>query len=225
MLQASTLAFFRELRQNNNKEWFDLNRPRYEKVKKDYQQLVSRILEQMQKHDPNLAHLQVKDCTFRINRDVRFAKDKSPYKTNLGIIITPFGRKLDFAGYYVHIDEEAGSFAGGGLYMPQSDTLKKVRREVADFYEDLEEILQAPSFTKVYGELDREPGTVLSRPPKGFNSDDPAIEYLKMKSYTATAPLDNQWLTDPMGIEKVVAILRELKPLLDFFNRAISFER
>lgn len=221
MLQTATLEFFRELRQNNHKEWFDQNRSRYEKVKKDYHQLVGRLLLQMQKHDRDLSMLQVKDCIFRINRDIRFSKDKSPYKTHLGIILSPFGRKLEFAGYYVHLDEYEGSFAGGGCYMPQADALKKIRREVSDFYEDLGDVLQAPGFVKTYGDLDRDEGMVLSRPPKGFNANDPAIEYLKLKSYTATTPLDTSWLSDPDGAEQAASLLLELKPFLDFLNRGL----
>lgn len=224
MLRQETLNFYRELRRNNHKEWFDLNRKWYEEVKKDYLRFTGELLTRMQAVDPSLGHLVPKDCVFRINRDIRFSADKTPYKTHLGIFMTPGGRNLDYAGYYVHIDEEGGSFAGGGCYRPQADVLKKIRREIVNFHEDLEEIVNARAFKTTYGEFDREEGVVLSRPPKGFDADHPAIEFLKFKSFTATRELDAKLLTDPKGLDTVVDILKDLKPLNDFLNRAIRTE-
>lgn len=220
MIQEETLQFYRELRQNNNKEWFDQNRTRYQKAKDDYHGFVAQLLEGMQKVDPGLKHLQVKDCIFRINRDVRFSNDKRPYKTHMGMILTQGGRKLEHAGYYVHLDEDEGSFAGGGIWMPTSEVLKKIRREVAAFHDDLTEIISAKEFKKQYGELEREEGTVLSRPPKGYNESDPAIEYLKLKSFTASKALPVEILHDKNSIKKLIEILSALTPLLTFLNRA-----
>ena len=176
MLQPPTLQFFRELRNNNSKAWFDQNRPRYEEVKKDYHRLTAALLERMQAIEPALSHLQVKDCIFRINRDIRFSKNKAPYKTHLSIIMTPFGKRMDYAGYYLHMDEGEGSFAGGGLYMPMAETLKKIRMEVSNYHEDFIHIIQSPSFKNTYQDLDREAGVILTRPPKGYSDDNPAIE-------------------------------------------------
>lgn len=224
MLTQNTLEFYRELRRNNHKEWFDRNRKWYEEVKKDTLRFTGELLAWIQAFDPSLGHQQPKDCLFRINRDIRFSADKTPYKTHLGIFMTPGGRKFDFAGYYVHIDEEGGSFAGGGCYLPQADALKKIRREIAGFYEDLEEILKRKAFRETFGELDQEEGVVLKRPPKGFDADHPAIEYLKFKSFTATRALEPQLLTDPKGIDVVIKIMKDLKPLNDFMNRALRTE-
>lgn len=221
MLQPSTLQFFRELRINNNKAWFDQNRHRYEEAKKDYHRLTASLLERMQIIEPGLAHLQVKDCIFRINRDVRFSNNKEPYKTHIGIILTPHGKKLEYAAYYVHLDEEDGSFAGGGMYRPDGEITRKIRKEVANFYDDFTSIIRNPSFISTYEDLDREDGTLLSRPPKDFEADDPAIEYLKFKSFTATRKLSPGMLSDPKGIDKVVSILTDLKPFIDFLNRAL----
>lgn len=221
MLQESTLQFFRELRQNNHKAWFDQNRARYESAKKDYHHLTTSLLELMTGIEPALIHLRVKDCTFRINRDIRFSQNKEPYKTHLGIIMTPFGRRMDFAGYYLHIDEAEGSFAGGGVYMPRPEALKKIRMEISNYHEDFKAIIYAPPFKETFGSLDREKGQVLSRPPKGYSKDNPSIEHLKYKSYTATRVIDKQLLSDPAGIEIVIAILANLKPFIDFLNRAL----
>jgi len=224
MLTQNTLEFYRELRRNNHKEWFDRNRKWYEEVKKDTLRFTGELLARIQAFDPSIGHLQPKDCIFRINRDIRFSADKTPYKTHLGIFMTPGGRKLDFAGYYMHIDEEGSSFAGGGCYMPQAEALKKIRREISGFTEDLEEILKAKAFRATFGAFDQEEGVVLKRPPKGFEADHPAIEYLKFKSFTATRELEPTLFTDPKGIDVVVKIMKDLKPLNDFLNRALRTE-
>ncbi len=222
MLNIKTLEFFSELRENNHRAWFDENRHRYEEVKKDYHRLIEEILLKMQQFDKSLSHLQVKDCTFRINRDIRFSKDKTPYKTHLSIIMSPFGKRLEFAAYYVHLDEQAGSFAGGGIYMPGSEALKKIRSEISGFYEDLEEVLGSKEFANTFDGLDSEKNVVLSRPPKGYDADHPAIDLLKYKSFTATKPMDNKILTDPKGVEIVTEILKKIKPLNDFINRGLT---
>jgi uncharacterized protein (TIGR02453 family) len=222
MLTENTLQFFRELRENNHKAWFDENRHRYEEVKKDYHRLIGEILLKMQNFDKSLSHLQVKDCTFRINRDIRFSKDKTPYKTHLSIIMSPYGKRMEFAAYYVHLDEQAGSFAGGGIYMPGSEALKKIRAEISGFYEDLEDILKSKDFAKTFHGLDSDENLVLTRPPKGYDAGHPAIELLKFKSFTATKPLDNKLLTDPNGVEAVIGILKKIKPLNDFINRGLT---
>ncbi len=222
MLNPETLEFFRELRENNHKEWFDQNRKRYENVKKDYHRLVGELLHKMQKFDPSLGHLQIKDCTFRINRDIRFSKDKTPYKTHLSIIMSPHGKKMEYASYYVHLDEAAGSFAGGGIYMPGSEALKKIRAEISAFPEDLEEILASEDFSQTYNGLDKDEKFRLTRPPKGFQADHPAIELLKYKSFTASRTLPEKWLSDPRGIDEVVEILKKVKPLNDFINRGLD---
>ena len=221
MLKPETLQFYRDLRKNNNKEWFDRNRSRYEEAKKDYHQVVGQMLLKMQSFDPSLAHLQVKDCIFRINRDIRFTRDKTPYKTHIGISMSPAGRKFELAGYYVHLDEDNGTFAGGGIYMPSAETLKKIRREIAGFYEELEEIVRSEDFANTFGNFDRDENIQLSRPPMGYDKNHPALEFLKLKSFTATKLLENQLLSDPNGVDIIVDILKKTKPLNEFINRAL----
>jgi len=224
MLQKDTLSFFDELRLNNHKEWFDKNRSRYEKVKKDYHRLVDEILTGMQKHVPGISHLKVKDCTFRINRDIRFSRDKTPYKTHLGIIISPLGKRMQNAGYYVHLDPEKGSFAGGGIYMPQGNVIKKIRKEIDVFYDDLLEIIHHENFKNTYGDIDRSDEITLVRPPKGYDKSNPAIEFLKLKSFTSSVPISKSLLTDKNGTRKVVEKLVILKPFIDFLNRGVISE-
>ncbi len=124
MIQPSTLKFLKELKKNNHKEWFDANRKKYEEAKADFTASVQHIIHEFCKTDTTLSSLNAKDCLFRINRDVRFAKDKSPYKTNLAASINAGGKKSTKAGYYIHI-EPGQNFVGGGIWQPMPDDLKK----------------------------------------------------------------------------------------------------
>lgn len=220
MLQSSTLTFLRELKDNNNKEWFDQNRKRYDLVKLDYLSLAGSLLDKMKPFDPSLEMLTAKDCIFRINRDVRFSANKAPYKTNLGIALHPGGKKSGLAAYYLHI-EEGTAFAGGGLWMPESNQLQKVRKEIHYFYNDLDLILKDPEFKKTYGHLDIEEGQKLSRPPKGYEANDPAIELLKLKSFTALKSVPDDLLLSDKLVPTVIEYFKVLKPLLHFINRGL----
>ena len=220
MLQASTLDFFKELKTNNNKEWFDQNRKRYDKVKADYNNLASSILKELKVKDESLDILQPKNCTFRINRDIRFSKDKSPYKTNLGLIFSPFAKRMAVASYYVHI-EEGKCFVGGGLYMPDSTLLKKLRNEINFFHKDLTKILKDPLFVKTYGGLDINDRVMLKRPPKGYDTNHPAIEYLKLKSFTTGAKIPDDILTTEKLVPFLIENLSLLQPMISFINRGL----
>jgi uncharacterized protein (TIGR02453 family) len=223
MLSKNTLQFLADLKANNNRDWFLENKKRYETVKKDYHQLIASLLEALKPLDPSLEMLEVKDCTFRINRDVRFSKDKSPYKTNLGIWISSGAKHTEASGYYLHIENET-CFVGGGLYCPQPDQLQKIRKEIHFFYDDLQEILNDPTFQSTYQNLNRDENSTLKNPPKGYDKEDPAIEFLKLKSFTATQKFDSKLVTQkdfvPMIVEKMIA----LKPFNNFIDRALYTE-
>jgi uncharacterized protein (TIGR02453 family) len=220
MILPTTIEFLNDLKSNNSKSWFDLNRKRYDKVKADYISLAGNILGQMKKIDPSLEMVETKECVFRINRDIRFSADKSPYKTNLGIALHPGGKKFNLAAYYLHI-EPGHSFIGGGLWMPEAPLLSKVRKEIHYFYNDLIEILNNPLYKKTYGSLDIEEGQKLSRPPKGYEAEDPAIEFLKLKSFTASAPLSDEMLTSDKLIPHIIDRFTILKPFIGFINRGL----
>ena len=168
MLQKSTLSFLKELKKNNTKEWFDTNRKKYEAAKADFAALTNAVIHGLGKKDPFVASLLAKDCTFRINRDVRFSKNKDPYKTNMGMYLSRGGKKSLFAGYYFHLEPGGNSFMGGGLYMPEPDVIKKVRQEIDYNWDEFSKIIKQKKFKTVYKELQREEGMVLSREPKGY---------------------------------------------------------
>lgn len=223
MLSNESLQFLEDLKANNNRDWFLDNKKRYEIFKKDYHQLVSDFLDVMKPLDPSLELLEVKNCTFRINRDIRFSKDKSPYKAHLGVWMSAGAKGANRSGYYVHI-EKGASFIAGGFYSPEAEELKKVRKEIAFFYDDLEEILNDKNFKKEFGSLDRTETNSLKNAPKDYEKDHPAIEHLKLKSYTASQKFDIKEVSQKDFVAKMSKKLIALKPLNDFINRALTSE-
>jgi len=221
MLQQTTVQFLRNLKKNNKKEWFDANRTKYESSKKDVEDLSVEIIKRLSHTDDSIAHLQPKDCMFRINRDVRFSKDKSPYKTNMGVYFSKGGKKGINAGYYFHL-EPGSSFVAGGLWMPMPPELKKVRQEIDYNWDEFSKITGSKKFKSVFGDLDMSNESALSRPPKGYEADNPAISYLKLKSFIATTKIKDADLTSKDLVKKVTVHFESLKSLIDFLNRAIE---
>ena len=223
MLSNESLKFLDDLKANNNRDWFLDNKKRYEIFKKDYHLLVGSFLAAMKPLDPSLEMLEVKNCTFRVNRDIRFSKDKSPYKSHLGIWMSTGAKGANRAGYYLHI-EKGGSFIAGGFYSPEAEDLKKVRKEIAFFHDDLEAILDDKNFKKEFGSLDRNETNSLKNAPKDYDKDHPAIEWLKLKSFTASQKFDVSEVSKKDFVAKMSQKLIALKPLNDFINRALTSE-
>ena len=221
MIQQSTLSFLKGLKKNNDKSWFDGHRKEYDAARKDVEQFVQSIIDAHAKKDPGIAELEAKKCMFRINRDVRFSKDKSPYKTNFGASINEGGKKALAGGYYIHI-EPGNSFAGGGIYMPMPPELKKVRQEIDYNAEEFEKIVTAKAFVSAYGGLSEGDGLKLSRVPQGFDKDSPAAGYLMYKSYIAMTRLTDKELTDPAISKKILKAFETLQPLLAFIKRSLE---
>src|SRR3970040_1586844 len=223
MLSKDSLEFLEDLKNNNNRDWFLDNKKRYEVFKKDYQELVSDFLDAMKPMDSSLEMLEVKNCTFRINRDIRFSKDKSPYKSHLGVWLSSGTKVQTHAGYYVHIEKDA-SFIAGCFYAPETEDLKKVRKEIAYFHEDLEEILSNSDFKKEFGDFDRNEKSMLKNPPRGYEKDHPAIELLKLKSFETSQKFDISEVNKKDFVSKMSKKLILLKPLNEFVNRALTTE-
>ena len=220
MLQAATIKFLKDLKKNNNKPWFDANREKYEDVKKDFGSFIQTVIDRHSKKDGNILELKAKDCLFRINRDIRFAKDKTPYKTNMGASISRGGKKSIFAGYYFHC-EPGESFVGGGLWIPMPPELKKVRQEIDYCFDEFKKIIGSKKFKAVYGDLYRGEDASLSKVPQGFEKDNPAANYLKLKSFIAMKSLKETDLTSKDLLKNVTEAFETLQPLLEFINRAL----
>lgn len=223
MLSKNSIQFLDDLKANNNREWFLTNKKRYEEYKKDYHQLIGAFLEIMKPKDAALELLEIKNCTFRINRDIRFSKDKSPYKSHMGIWMNTNSSGINAPGYYIHI-EKGKSFVAGGFYSPEASDLKKIRKEIAFFYEDLEEIVTNDTFKKHFNGLDRNETNSLKNAPKDFEKDHPAIEFLKLKSFTVSTKIDDLALFDKNFVIATAEKLSVLKPLIDFLNRGLASE-
>jgi len=221
MLQLATIKFLKDLKKNNNKSWFDANRPRYESAKKDFETFLQLLIDKLAKSDETIEGLKAKDCIFRINRDVRFAKDKSPYKTNFGASINKGGRKSSLAGYYFHL-EPGGSFIGGGIWMPMPKDLAQVRQEIDYNFKEFRKITGSGGFKKEYGELYAGKDAKLQRIPKGYEVDNPAAEFLKLKSILAMKPVPDAELTSANLAKKAFHTLQALQPLIHFINNSFN---
>ncbi len=219
MIGSATINFLKELKENNSKDWFELHRKNYEAAKQDYLQFVTAVLAKLKVIDSTLENLEPKKCVFRINRDVRFSKNKDPYKTNMGSFYSKGGKAVECAGYYFHL-EPGACFIGGGYWMPQGPVLKNIRSEIDYNLDEFNGIMQEKSMKKYFGALSQE--ARLSRPPQGYEADNPAIEYLKLKSFVVTAPLPDVALADSNLVNLVVDHFKAMKPLVHFLNRSLD---
>lgn len=219
MPQQSTLKFLEKLAKNNNKTWFDEHRDEYASAKEDFEEFVTTMIGEMTTLEPMLRDQKAKDMIFRIFRDVRFSKDKTPYKAHFGAYFSKGGRKYEGAGYYVHIEPGGKNFAGGGLWMPKPKLLKGVRQEIDYNYQEFQDILGDKKFKKLYKNLS---GEQLKTLPQGYSADNPAIGYLKMKSFTAGHNFDDQEVTNANFVKKCMDAFTTLRPLVDFLNRAMD---
>lgn len=222
ILQLSTLAFLKTLKKNNNKPWFDENRQKYVAAKNDFDEFIAALLQEMILFDTDLKDLSAKNCTFRINRDVRFSKNKTPYKISLSASFNKGGKKSVNAGYYFHLQPGGNSFVGGGLWMPESSELKKLRQEIDYCFPEFKKIINSTAFKKQYGELERDEKQMLVNVPKGYEKENPAADFLRMKSFVATKNISDSDILSSNLTRDTINAFKALMPLLKFINR--SFE-
>ncbi len=222
MLQTSTLQFLKSLAKNNNKTWLDAHRNEYIAAKNDFENFVSLLIKKTKQFDDDIKELQIKDCVFRLNRDIRFSKDKTPYKINMGASINRGGKKSIYAGYYFHVEPGGKGFAGGGLWMPMSGEIKKIRQEIDYNLDEFKSVVESKSFVAEYKELENTPGVKLNNLPRGYDKENPAGEYLKFKSLIATKYLSDEDLVNNKLAEKTAKAFKALKPLIKFINKALE---
>lgn len=219
MLTSDTLKFLKELHKNNNKEWFEKNRKRYENAQTEIKSFIAEWINLYGKKDESIAHLDPKKCVFRIHRDVRFSADKSPYKKNLGAYLSKGGKNANLAGFYLHL-EPGNCFFGAGNYMPMPDQLAKIRQEIDYNFSDFKRIVSSKKFKESYGELSVE--NKLKRPPKGYDENNEAIEYLKLKGFTVFKKITDEEITSTNFAKTITALSETVKPLIDFLNTAVE---
>jgi uncharacterized protein (TIGR02453 family) len=214
------LKFLKDLKKNNNREWFEKNKPRFETAKADFESFVTDLLAEMIKFDESLAGLEPKKLIFRIYRDVRFSKDKSPYKKNMSAAMSSVGKGLMVPGYYFHIEPGSNSMLGVGLYMPQPENLAKVRQEIDYNGTSLTKIFKDRKFKSNFGDFWDE--DKLKMVPKGYAKDHPHGEWLKLKSFIVTHSFTDKEVIDKKFLRNITGVAKSAKPLNDFLEEAIS---
>jgi uncharacterized protein (TIGR02453 family) len=219
MLQPSTITFIQNIIENNNKPWFDKNKQAYTAAKEDFETVVTSILAGLSEIEPLFKEQKAKDCIYRIFRDVRFSKDKTPYKGHFGAYFSTGGRKSPGAGYYLHVEPGGKSFVGGGLWAPEGPLLKAVRQEIDYNFSEFTKIVEDKKFIKTFGKIN---GEQLKTLPQGYAADNSAIEYLKFKSFTAGHNLPDTELTSKKYIKTVLDVFSTIHPLIMFLNRSLS---
>ncbi len=220
MIKEETFTFLSQLIKNNNREWFQQNKAAYEKALENVIEFAQKLIDQFAKEDPSIpADIDPKKCVMRIYRDVRFSKDKTPYKNNFGIGLSNVGKSMNGAGYYVQIKPE-DSFIAGGFWMPQGEHLKAIRQEIDYNGAELKSILNQKTFKSYFGDLEDE--EKLKTAPKGYDPGHNDIELLKLKSFTVIHRLKDKQLIDKKSVNEVVNGLTIMKPFVDFLNKAIS---
>lgn len=225
--RPAALTFFRGLQRNNTKVWFEANRDVYEReVKQPLAVLVEEVDARLGEVAPEIVG-NTKRSVFRIHRDIRFSKDKSPYKTNAACWF--YHRDAGHgvggqaahggAGFYFQIAPN-DSFVGGGIWMPPAPTLKRLREVIADDYETLDALVGAPPFRRTFGPLDD--SAMLTRTPRGYDSDHPAERWLRYKSFATSAPITAKELESPKLPDILIKRYTVLLPFVRWFNAALG---
>ncbi|RQO72598.1 TIGR02453 family protein [Pedobacter sp. KBW01] len=218
MLKKETLSFIKDVAENNNREWFAVNKELYEEAKHDVLKLVSAIIPELAKVDPILsAEADPKKCLLRIYRDVRFSKNKDPYKNNYGMWFST-KKGGNEPGYYLHI-QPGKSFIAGGYWMPDVPHLKLIRQEIDYNAEDFKAIINEKEFKKSF-KLGVD--NALKNAPKGYDPADPNIEFLKLKSFEATMKIEDEEFFKPNLVNKLISSFKTVQPLVAFLRNAIE---
>lgn len=213
-IEASTLHFLKNLSKNNNREWFTENKDQYIAAHQNVLNMVENLIEKIGEFDEEILKIDAKKSLYRIYRDVRFSKDKSPYKTNFGAGLG-MGKGNKISGYYLHI-EPGKSFLAGGVYQPEPSVLKEIRKEISMNAKEFQEILQQDDFRNNFRGLSVE--GKLQRVPNGFDKDDPMAEFLKLKNLIVVHPISDDALMQENATKNMAKIFQSMKPLNDFLS-------
>ena len=218
-MDTKTLTtFLAELTENNTKAWFDANKKRYEALRSDWIDLVEAVIVGVAGFDSSVQHLEPKQCLFRINRDIRFSQDKSPYKTHFSMVISPEGRKTEGPAYYMHIDAKKEVLIAGGVWMPEKTQLAAIRAYIAEHPERIESVLADKTFQSVFGDLDRT--NTLTRLPKGYDDDVPHPDLIKLKNYVVERSMQWKFSQDPTLEQEIVRHFEAIHPLVEWLREA-----
>ncbi|TXF75017.1 DUF2461 domain-containing protein [Chryseobacterium sp.] len=212
VIDPQVLEFLHNLKLNNNREWFNEHKTDFTEAQENVRLFVEDLIEEISKFDVEILKLDARKALYRIYRDTRFSKDKTPYKTNFGAGLG-MGKGGRISGYYLHI-EPGASFLAGGVYQPDSAVLKEIRKEISMNKEEFLKIINAKNFKKYFEELSQ--NEKLVKIPQGFEKDDPMAEFLKLKNFIVVYNLQNEDLSDIKSVEKSAEIFKAMVPLNKF---------
>lgn len=214
------LKFLKAIAKNNDREWFEKNKPTYLLVKANFEDFLEAFHVELVKFDYSLGGLNPRKMGFRIYRDVRFSKDKRPYKINMGAGFSENGKMEQEPGYYIHIEPGNKSFLAGGIYMPDAPNLAKIRQEIDYNTKGFLKILNDKKFKKLFpklGDFDK-----LKKAPKGYPKDHPHLDILRHKSFVVSHSFTDVQVKDKKFIKSVADACKTLKPLNDFLKEALQ---
>ena len=221
MIQKSTFDFLKQLAENNYREWFHEHKAEYEAAKQNVLDLTAAMLVEINKFDKSIVLADPKKCLFRIARDTRFSNDKSPYKTNFGVIMNAAGStRSELPGYYMHI-EPGNCFVSCGLYMPPPPMLKAVRTAIEEEWSAFSAIINKKAFKEAFGTLFRDEDA-LSRVPQGFDKDSPAVELLKLKHFYVLRSLTNKEVCSKDYVKTAAHYYKLMQPLNNFLHGVVK---
>jgi len=213
------LSFLGDLGKNNDREWFEANRGRYDEARGAFLGLVGELLGGLAAVDETVGGVSPAECVFRINRDVRFSKDKSPYKANMGALLGPLGRKSGARSYYFHLEPGGNSMLAGGLYAPEPAQLARVRDAIARDPKPLKRILSRPDFVAAFGGL---AGESLKTAPRGYPEDHPEIELLRKKQFLVVRSLSDAAAARSDLVPRAIEAYRAMKPFLVWLESVLA---
>ncbi len=213
-----TLDFLRDLGANNTKQWFDQHRARYEKARGYFEDFITDLIYNFGDVE-DLSGVTAKECMFRINRDIRFSPDKTPYKTSMSAVLARGGRKPQGRAYYVHIEPDGKSLLGGGLHSPDSSQLEKVRRAIAQNSKPLKTVIQRKDFVKYFGAMS---GERLKTAPQGYPKDHPDLELLRLKQYVVDHTLSDEQVLAENLTTHILDVFKEMKPFVGYFQAILE---
>ena len=237
MDQKRIIKFLRQVAANNNREWFQEHKKEYETVRAEFERGVQQALDRIVTFDPEIAHVQVKDCTYRFYRDTRFSPDKSPYKRHFGAYINAKSKKALRGGYYLHMEPDHCLMAVGNYWLP-TNILTSCRNEMMANTAEWLKCVESEEFQKYYKNIplskEKEDETStwdlpqgfglakLKSCPSGFPKDWPHVEYLRLKDYCCWHAVENTFFEGDGWIDEMERMFRAAKPMMDFMNSVID---
>ena len=224
MIKQTSLNFLKELKKNNSKEWFEQNKIIYQDYKEDIISFTENLLSELAKIDSSIANANLvpKKCLTRVNRDLRFSKDKTPYKNYVLVVFNKNAPHGNTAGYFIHI-EPGNCMVGGGIWQTTPAYLKKIRQEISYSFEEINGIISSKQFQNTFPS-GIQGQSKLKKFTDSSEKREEVIELLKMKGFCTKELLSDNVLTNADTVKNIINYFKTTKPLIEYLNKAIEFE-